>query len=99
MPFPVPVTEGIQLNDEAVTQMSRRTMLKLGLASLATGVSGVAAAQAQKISQASVMYVDASKNGMLCEQCIQFIAPGACKIVEGKINPKGYCVAFAPKPK
>ncbi len=87
------------MKDDTVTQMSRRTMLKVGLATLATGATGVAAAQSGKIAQASVMYVDASKNGMLCEQCIQFVAPGSCKVVEGKINPKGYCVAFAPKPK
>ncbi len=83
-------------------QLSRRSMLKVGLSAIAAGVSGisgVATAQGQKIAQASVMYVDVSKNGMLCEQCIQFVAPGACKVVEGKINPKGYCVAFAPKPK
>ena len=24
---------------------------------------------------------------------------GTCKIVEGKINPHGHCIAFSPKPK
>ena len=77
--------------------LSRRTILKAGLTVLATGVS--ATASAQKIAQTSVQYVDKSTNGMMCEQCIQFVAPGSCKVVDGKINPKGYCVAFAPKPK
>jgi len=81
------------------TQLSRRTIIKVGLATLATGVVGVASAQGQKIAQSSVMYVEVSKNGMACEQCLQFVAPGSCKVVDGKISPKGYCVAFAPKSK
>ncbi len=29
--------------------------------------------------------------------CLQFVAPNSCKVVDGTINPKGYCVAFTPK--
>jgi hypothetical protein len=27
------------------------------------------------------------------------VTPGSCKLVEGKINPKGWCQLYAPKPK
>jgi hypothetical protein len=28
---------------------------------------------------------------------MQFIAPDSCKVVEGKISPNGYCIAWARK--
>lgn len=86
-------------NSKDVQNESRRTIIKLGLSALATGVSGLAFADAQKIAQTSVMYQTTPNNGQACEQCIQFVAPNACKVVAGTISPKGYCVAFAPKPK
>jgi len=27
------------------------------------------------------------------------VAPSSCKMVDGKINPKGWCQLYAPKPK
>jgi len=27
------------------------------------------------------------------------VPPAACKVVEGKISPKGWCAVYAPKPK
>ena len=37
------------------------------------------------------------KDGAECDKCVNWVAPNACKIVEGQINPKGWCVAYAPK--
>ena len=34
-----------------------------------------------------------------CDGCLHFVAPSSCKMVDGKINPKGWCALFAPKPK
>ena len=31
-----------------------------------------------------------------CEKCAQFQAPNGCKMVDGTINPQGYCRIFAP---
>jgi hypothetical protein len=28
---------------------------------------------------------------------MQFIAPDSCKVVEGKISPNGYCIAWVKK--
>ena len=80
---------------------SRRDMLRTG-AMIAAGVAGVAAASSaraedEKIAQELVQYQNQPKDGQECDKCAQWVDPDACKIVAGKINPKGYCVAFAPK--
>ncbi len=80
---------------------SRRDMLRTG-AMLAAGVAGVAAASSaraeeEKIAQELVQYQNTPKDGQECDKCAQWVDPDACKIVAGKINPKGYCVAYAPK--
>ena len=80
---------------------SRRDMLRTG-AIIAAGVAGVAAAssaraQDEKIAQELVQYQNTPKDGQECDKCAQWVDPDACKIVAGKINPKGYCVAYAPK--
>ena len=80
---------------------SRRDMLRTG-AMLAAGIAGVAAASSaraedEKIAQELVQYQNEPKDGQECDKCAQWVDPNACKIVAGKINPKGYCVAYAPK--
>jgi hypothetical protein len=79
-------------------KMTRRTALQAGLIMVAAGVSGRAAAQ-QKIAQNLVQYQTTPKNGAQCDQCLQWSPPDACKVVDGKILPTGWCAAFAPKPK
>ncbi len=80
---------------------SRRDMLRTGVAIVA-GVAGVAAASGaraedEKIAQELVQYQNDPKDGQKCSMCAQWVAPNACKIVAGTINPNGYCVAYAPK--
>lgn len=80
---------------------SRRSVLKAvvvlaGAAAIPVVIPDAAAAQA-KASKASVKYQDQPKNGQRCSGCVQFIAGGQCKIVEGSISPNGWCTAFAPK--
>ncbi len=80
---------------------SRRDMLRTG-AMVAAGLAGVAAAssaraQDEKIAQELVQYQNTPKDGQECDKCAQWVDPNACKIVAGTINPKGYCVAYAPK--
>ena len=86
---------------------SRRKTMKLGVAALAGAcVAGGAARQAAaqaKASKQSMQYQDQPKNGQQCDQCMQWIpgpnagAQGQCKVVEGPISPKGWCVAFVKK--
>lgn len=65
--------------------------------------AGTAAAQA-KSSKSSLKYQDhPDKNGHMCSGCSLFVpgksktAMGGCKVVEGSISPKGWCVAYSPK--
>ncbi len=81
---------------------SRREVLKLSAYALsavgAMGLAGYADAQvAKKAAQKSVIYQQSPKNGQYCSICQQFIPPSACKVVEGEINPQGYCILFIKK--
>ncbi|HEV8109411.1 MAG TPA: high-potential iron-sulfur protein [Burkholderiales bacterium] len=85
---------------------SRRIMLKnaaivAGLAA-APWAAGPAAAQ-QKATKQAMQYQEQPKNGQKCADCLQFIpapkqgASGTCKVVEGPINPDGWCAAYVKK--
>lgn len=81
----------------------RRDLLKTGAAALAgICVARAAAAQAKATKQA-MQYQEQPKNGQECDQCMHWIpganaaGPGQCKVVEGPINPKGWCAAFVKK--
>lgn len=78
---------------------SRRGVMRTGLGLFAAGaaLAGRAQAQDQKIAQNLVQYQPGPKDGLVCDKCVNWVAPNACKIVEGNINPKGWCVAYAPK--
>ena len=62
-----------------------------------------APAQGSKVSQAVAKYQDKPHGTQQCDGCAQFIpgkstsANGECKIVEGSISPKGWCMFFTPK--
>jgi hypothetical protein len=50
-----------------------------------------------KVSQKLAQYQTSPKGTARCDGCQQWAAPHACKIVDGKISPSGWCVLFAPK--
>ena len=82
------------------TMKSRRGVMKaagLMLATAGVAAAGAARAQDQKIDQKLVQYQEMPKDGAECDKCVNWTPPNACKIVAGTINPKGWCVAFAPK--
>ncbi len=90
------------MDEDKSVKVSRRIVLQsgaaLGAAGLATaGLATRAAAQDDKIDQASVLYQDTPKNGQECDLCVNFEPPNACKVVAGDISPKGWCGVFAPK--
>ena len=81
---------------------TRRAVLKatlvVGSVSLAAGAAAADERVAQqKIAQKIVQYQDHPKNKAQCDNCTNFVAPNACKIVDGTISPEGWCVAYAPK--
>jgi hypothetical protein len=86
----------------------RRDALKstaAALAAIAASTHAMRAALAQaKAAKAQMQYQDMPKSGQQCDACVQYIAgpkpgaPGGCKVVEGPISPKGWCIAFVKKP-
>jgi hypothetical protein len=77
-------------------EISRRSVL-YGVAAAGGLATGVAAQT--KASQALVHYQNNPKGDARCDNCIQWQPPDACKVVEGKISPAGWCNIYAPKPK
>jgi hypothetical protein len=88
---------------------SRRRLFRQG-AVIASGVAlgGLvlkveAPAQGSKVSKGVAKYQDKPQGTQQCERCVQYIpgktpsADGTCKIVEGGISPKGWCMFFTPK--
>jgi hypothetical protein len=84
----------------------RRTMLRnvaivAGLAAVPRA-AGHALAQA-KASKASMKYRTHPHDGQSCDTCLQFLpgpkpgANGTCKVVDGAISPKGWCLAYVKK--
>jgi hypothetical protein len=78
-------------------RISRRAAIQAGVLLLIVRGSTVKA-QA-KIAQNLVHYQQKPKGTEECEGCLHFMPPDACKMVAGKVSPKGWCALFAPKPK
>jgi hypothetical protein len=86
------------MTDESGLGLTRRAALRVGVGMLATLMPVRADAQ-PKIAQKLVQYQEKPKGPQECDNCLHFVAPSSCKMVEGKINPKGWCQLYAPKPK
>ena len=82
-------------------RVSRRTILHVGAAVSLTALTsrtflGTAHAQ-QKVAKSVVQYQDAPKGGHQCSGCSNFVAADGCKVVVGKISPRGWCTIWTPK--
>jgi len=82
-------------------KFSRRSLLKsavvlAGAATCASLSNREAWAQA-KASKAAMKYQETPKGDQKCSNCLQFVAPDGCKVVEGKVSPEGYCIAWVKK--
>ena len=82
---------------------TRRIALKRCAALVAATCAARGSLAQTKASKKAMQYQDAPKNGQQCDTCMQWIpppsagAPGGCKVVEGPISPKGWCVAYVKK--
>ena len=69
--------------------------------SLISGAAGwplVAHAQqtgVEKLSKARAQYQDSPRGIAMCATCTLFVAPRACKVVDGDISPNGWCKEYA----
>lgn len=69
-------------------------MILLGLA----GFSAVPL-HAAKVAKSVVQCQDTTKDGKKCSACIHFLPKtNECKVVEGSIDPDGWCSLFAQLP-
>lgn len=82
--------------------MTRRVFFRnmaayaLGVAAFLNLVPSLAKAQS-KMSQQAAKYQDTPKAGHSCDKCTLFVSPDACKMVDGKISPQGWCLLFTQK--
>jgi hypothetical protein len=78
--------------------LSRRSVLHLAIAGGGVLLAGtVATPAAAKIAQKSAHYQGMPKGKARCDNCRQWQAPAACKVVDGAISPAGWCMLYAPK--
>lgn len=87
------------MTDETGFGTSRRAVLWTAVSALAATLMPARAGAQAKIAQKLVQYQEKPKGPQECDNCLHFVAPSGCKLVEGKINPKGWCQLYAPKPK
>ncbi len=86
--------------NNASLPLTRRSVLRS--AAQATGAIFMVGATTQtavaaKLSQQVVAYQNRPAGDKSCNRCVQFQPPSACKIVDGTINPGGYCKFFTPR--
>lgn len=76
---------------------SRRAVVIAGAGAGSLLALGVTGAKAAKLSQSAVKYQPTPKDGKRCDGCNIFVAPNACKSVEGSIAPSGWCALWVKK--
>jgi anaerobic selenocysteine-containing dehydrogenase len=82
---------------------SRRELLKSGALVLGGACVARPVFSQAKADKKAMQYQDTPKNGQQCDQCLHWVpgakpdAQGQCKVVEGPINPKGWCAAYVKK--
>jgi hypothetical protein len=88
------------INDPKVSRRSvlKRAVLLAGAGLTASMLPSRAAYAQQKASKAAMKYQDKPEGDKKCSDCLQFVAPDSCKVVEGTISPNGYCLAYVKKP-
>jgi len=83
-------------NDGMKSPASRRNFL-IAMAGVAPLVTLGSMSAEAKMAQTNVGYQTEPKDGKECDQCNFFVAPNACKVVDGDITPTGYCKLWNKK--
>ncbi len=86
------------MSDHAkASHVSRRTLLIGAAGALPLIALASTGAQAAKMAQSAVRYQASPKDGKQCSGCSLFVAPNACKTVDGTISPSGWCALWVKK--
>lgn len=82
-------------------EFSRRHFLKAaavaGTAALVPTLTSTPAAAANKVPQKAVSYQPTPKGTQRCDNCAFWQTEGSCKLVDGKIDPAGWCTLYKKK--
>jgi uncharacterized Fe-S center protein len=93
-------------------KITRRQLLKGSVLAVGAVITGAAISRralaegtAPKAAKTAFQYQDKPKDGKKCVNCTLYVAAakaganGQCKVVEGDINPEGWCLAYVEAPK
>jgi hypothetical protein len=96
-PASLELYEAIMENKCEKGGVSRRTVLVAAAGAVPALALTTGAAEA-KLAPAAVKYQADPKDGKQCDACNFFVAPNACKQVDGEIAPTGWCLLWVKKP-
>ena len=68
-----------------------------GAALIGGALAGTPAKAANKVPQKSVSYQTTPKGDQRCDNCAFWQPPSSCKLVDGKIDPAGWCSLYRKK--
>lgn len=86
-----------------VADLTRRGLLRgasvvaAGGALLSGGLIASAASAQTKVSQKAANYQSTPKGMARCNVCTQWQQPSSCKVVQGTVEPTGWCSLYVPK--
>jgi hypothetical protein len=76
----------------------RRAGVIAGVGALVgVGLAASPAVAGSKFSQSMAKYQTTPKGAQRCDNCTQFQPAAACKVVDGTIDPGGWCFLYAHK--
>jgi hypothetical protein len=77
--------------------MRRRDFIKTIAGSVAgwPRVTRAQQTEVEKLSKTRAQYQDSPRGIAMCATCTLFVAPRACKVVDGDISPSGWCKEYA----
>lgn len=79
---------------DVAASVSRRSLFRsvaIGTGGMALLLGGTSPPAQAKMTQKAVGYQNSPKGDQSCSNCNLFRAPDACMLVEGPINPQGWC--------
>ena len=83
-------------------QLCRRSLLKsvplIAGAIISTNAVAQNVLAQTKLTHEAAKYQDQPKDGLQCSNCVQFVAPASCTVVEDPIAATGWCQLFVAKP-
>ena len=92
-------TSNVDRDFAGAQRPTRRAVLQGALVAAIVGSAAAGARAQAKAKQSLVQYQAKPKGDQECDRCLLWAPPDSCMVVEGKIDPSGWCALYAPKPK